>query len=369
MRNEQSFGQMFGLVLVVLILAGCGGAQTEPTATLVPPTATPIPPTYTPVPPTYTPIPPTDTPIPPTDTPIPLTDTPIPPTLDTALVTGDQILIEHHNLFPEGIEYDADGKRFLLGSFTQGIVYEVADDGTLHPFIEDETSLMALGLEIDRINNRLLVAKTSPSEEQGMLGAYDLQTGQRIFMTNLTNLYPSDRHMANDVAVDMDGIAYVTDSYAPVIYRVDMQGKASIFIEDRTLFYINGIVAHQDGYLILGANPNLLFKIPIGEPELIQIELPDDVDFQITDGMILHPDGSLIIVTFPKSNIYRLSSDDGWATANRVAMSSGHTLGWATTVALRGEAVYAVYSHLNRWMNKLGDQDTFEIVQVRFEGD
>lgn len=50
MRNKQPFWQIFGSILVLLILAGCGGAQTTPTAT-----ATPVPPTSTPVPPTATP--------------------------------------------------------------------------------------------------------------------------------------------------------------------------------------------------------------------------------------------------------------------------------------------------------------------------
>lgn len=340
------------LILALAILVACSG-EPEPTATSksVRPTATPVPPTATPIPPTATPIQPTDTPVP--------AQLEAPP---------DEIVIEHHNLFPEGIEYDAGRKRFLLGSMTQGVIYEVADDGTLSPFIDDKAVFMAVGIEIDPINNRLLVAKTSRSEDMGMLGAYDLETGQRIFLTNLTDLYPNDQHLANDVAVDVNGIAYVTDSYAPVMYRVDMQGNPSIFIEDETLKNINGIVAHPDGYLILGANPNLLLKIPLDEPELIQVELPGNVEYGITDGMILHPDGSLIMVTFPDSNIYRLSSDDDWATANRVATSSGHNLGWATTVALRDDGVYTIYSHLDRWMANQ-PQDTFEIVRVGFTGD
>jgi pimeloyl-ACP methyl ester carboxylesterase len=66
------------LILLVVLVAGCG--RTEPTATPVPSTATSAPPTATPVPPTATPVPPTDTPVPPTATSIPPTDTPVPPT-------------------------------------------------------------------------------------------------------------------------------------------------------------------------------------------------------------------------------------------------------------------------------------------------
>ncbi len=71
------------ILIVALVVVGCGGAQpaAAPTNTPAPPAATPVPPTNTPAPaPTDTPVPPTDTPVPPTDTPVPPTNTPVPPT-------------------------------------------------------------------------------------------------------------------------------------------------------------------------------------------------------------------------------------------------------------------------------------------------
>lgn len=68
MTSKKLLQQTFGLTLVVLLLVGCGGAQTKPAATPVPPTDTPMLPTATP---TATPVPPTATPtlVPPTPTP------------------------------------------------------------------------------------------------------------------------------------------------------------------------------------------------------------------------------------------------------------------------------------------------------------
>ena len=359
-----------------ILLVGCG-----PKPTPLPETATPEPTdTPTPLPETAT-LEPTDTPTPmpktatpePTDTPTPVPETATPepthtPTPASETATSDAIVIKHHNLFPEGLEYDEVNERFLLSSMTEGTIHQVADDGTLEPFIEDDEFLMTCGIEIDHINNRLLVAHFDRSEQQGMLGSYDLETGLRIFMVDLSDLHPNTKIVANDVAVDTNGIAYVTDTDAPVIYRVDMEGKASVFIEDKILKNINGIVAHPDGYLILGASPGLLLKIPLEEPRVTQIKLAGRINFQITDGIILHPDGSLIMVTFPSSRIDRLESDDNWASASRVAVSRGHGPGWGTTIALRDTGVYVIYSHLNKFMNGL-DQDTFEIVQVEFKDD
>ena len=72
MNSRRLLQQVFGLTLIVMLLAGCGGAPAEPTATLVPPTATP------------TPVPPTPTPTPTT---VPLTPTPS-PTPTMGMITG-----------------------------------------------------------------------------------------------------------------------------------------------------------------------------------------------------------------------------------------------------------------------------------------
>jgi hypothetical protein len=53
MSRQKLLQQMIGMMLVMLLLVGCGA----PAATSVPPTATPVPPTPTPVPPTATPTP------------------------------------------------------------------------------------------------------------------------------------------------------------------------------------------------------------------------------------------------------------------------------------------------------------------------
>ena len=290
----------------------------------------------------------------------------------------EEIILEHHNLFPEGIEYDEAGQRFLLSSATEGTIHEVADDGSVQPFIEDEDLTSSAGIEIDHINNRLLVAIGDPrpffvsqdpdASKQAWLGSYDLETGARIFLADLSEAYPNSRgNLANDVAVDAAGNAYVTDTVSPVIYRVDMEGEVSVFLEDQAFSSINGIVAHPEGYLLLGAADGLLLKVPLDQPEVIPVELPRNVKFEVTDGMILQPDGSLVMVTFPMSIIYRLTSDDQWASATRLGVSKGHQVGWGTTVALRGDSVYVIYSYLNYWMDSLGDRDTFKIVRVDFK--
>ena len=80
----------------------------------------------------------------------------------------------------------------------------------------------------------------------------------------------------------------------------------------------------------------------------------------------MDPDGTLIMVTYPRSDIGRLQSEDDWVTAQVIGKSVGHFDGNGSTIALRGEEVYVIYSHLERYYDGL-DQSKFEIVRVKFE--
>jgi hypothetical protein len=110
-----------------------------------------------------------------------------------------------------------------------------------------------------------------------------------------------------------------------------------------------------------------LLKIPLDNPEVKKVDTWGGNLYQdVTDGMIIHPDGSLIMVTFPDSIIYRVQSEDNWESAQSAGKSSGHADGYGTTVALRGEEVYVIYSHADLYFDGF-DRKQFKIVRVEFE--
>ena len=148
---------------------------------------------------------------------------------DVDIKLPDLIRVERSGLFPEGLEYDSKNKRFLLGSAAEGTIFWVGDDGSHSAFIEDDDLRSSAGIHIDLANDRLLVVNTDPGVYTGAapegstasLAAYDLTTAERLFLTDLTELTAGDQQLANDVAVDMQGNAYVTDSLA----GVNLQGR------------------------------------------------------------------------------------------------------------------------------------------------
>ena len=68
-------------------------------------------------------------------------------------------------------------------------------------------------------------------KKQIRLIGLDLKTGKKLSDIDLSGLYPGN-HFANDITLDDAGNKYITDSYSPVIYRIDSAGNASVFVEN-----------------------------------------------------------------------------------------------------------------------------------------
>lgn len=295
----------------------------------------------------------------------------------------DLILADNPGMHPEGIEWYAGGETFLVGSLGQGSVFAVADDGTVTPFAESESLVSSIGIHLDHNTHRLLVANADPMafidpsvDGIAQLGIFDLETGEELHFVDLGSLYPDGRHFANDVTNDLDGNAYVTDSFSPVIYKVDMDGNAEIFAENEAFTNenggLNGIDYHPDGYLLVANNGAAeLYKVPLDDPSAVTlVELSEPLAI---DGMVLNGDHELVAVatTFDMdgnamSEIVTVYSEDDWATAEVTGRSVGIPEHNPTTVALRANNAYVVHANFNAmFAGELAE--TFEIVRLDLE--
>jgi sugar lactone lactonase YvrE len=268
-------------------------------------------------------------------------------------------------LYPEGIEYDPMQKHFLLSSVREGTIYTVQDDGTYQPFVQDERLISSLGIHIDQERNRLLV----PNSDYGVsvhskpgqqfkiagLGIYNLSTGEPISYVDVGTLRPDSDHFANDVTVDAEGNSYLTDSRSPIIYKIDLQGNSSIFLENERFtgegFNLNGIVYHPDGYLIVAKkNEGVLFKVPLDDPNAFtQIETSEP--FIGVDGLVLAKDDTLIVIanvvpSVAANTIFQLQSSNGWQSAQAI---DKYTTGdvYPSTGTIRDNGLYVIYGRLN----------------------
>ncbi len=158
---------------------------------------------------------------------------------------------------------------------------------------------------------------------QGKLSAvatYDATTGAPKAYVDLGSI-SAGAHFGNDLALDADGNAYITDSYFPAIYRIDTAGKAKVFVQsdlfkDGDGFKLNGIAWHPDGYLLVGKyNSGELFRVNLKTPTQIdRVQLPEVLTG--ADGFHLFDAQHLIAVQ--NSGVDRtieLTSTDGWKSA------------------------------------------------------
>lgn len=283
----------------------------------------------------------------------------------TPEMTPDRVVAVYEGLFPEGVEYDAVNGRFLLSSTSEGTVFALSDDGALTAFIEDDRIVSSLGLEVDEVGNRLLVAVTD-QEREGFLGIYDLTTGENIHFVDFRPLTPNDpEHFINDVAVDAQGNAYVTDSYAGVIYRVDPAGNTIVFLEDETFstqFALNGIVFDEATDALIAVRGADLINIPLDNPAVFT-PVSIDQKFVGADGLVFLDANTLVLVTNNPPMVYRLESGDGFASAQVTGTFNPGSVN-PTTAAARDGNAYVLYSYLN------AEEDTvseFPVQHVTFE--
>ena len=184
--------------------------------------------------------------------------------------------------------YDKFNDRFYVSSTTRGDIGIVAADGSYTAFITDPALTATTGLEIDEARKLLYVSNSS----DGSVGVYNINTGQRVAFIDLKPLLPGAPVFINDIALDPQGNAYVTNSRTPVIYKIAPDGTASIFYQDATFataaFGFNGIEYGNSngGYLLVAYSAgNQVVKFPISSPSeynIVEFNAPLATSFTLS---------------------------------------------------------------------------------------
>lgn len=278
-----------------------------------------------------------------------------------------QVTFTQAGLYPEGTQYDDDNDRFLVSSQTAGRIGQVKDDGTYSQFADDAQLVSTIGLRLDQAGgrNRLFAAVSDPGyntarttadtrRKLAAVAIFNANTGAKTNYVDLGGLRPNAAaHFANDIAVDGAGNAYVTDSFAPIIYKIDAQGVASVFLENAALaapsgaFGLNGIVYHPDGYLLVAkSDEGAIFKVPLATPSSFTKVTATGLTLTGDDGLQLTDNNTLLVVCNAQGQVYRLSSTDGFASVSRTGSFATGAV-YPTTLARRDGQSYVLYSYLN----------------------
>jgi sugar lactone lactonase YvrE len=227
------------------------------------------------------------------------------------------------------VAYDKANAVFYVSSARLGTVGKVTKDGKYAVLYEDKSLKSTYGVKLHPDGKRLFVcagdanysiySMPETKKKEARLLTIDVKSGKKLADINLSQLVPGE-HFPNDIAFDTKGNAYITDSYAYAVYKVDAAGKASVFSKSELLKSAgvgpNGIVFHPSGYLLVANN---------GSGALVKIEIANlanaakvtaDQFFPGADGLLLNDNNTLTLVQNGGANkIFKIKTTDNWATA------------------------------------------------------
>ncbi|NND68899.1 MAG: hypothetical protein HKN19_15015, partial [Halioglobus sp.] len=181
----------------------------------------------------------------------------------------------------------------------------------------------------------------------GRVWLFDLRNRELLQEFFLGALFPDGS--CNDLALDADGFAYVTDPGNTALYKLDPgTGEGEVFANDPLLADTlipglgqNGIVVNAAGDALIVAKflPPGLVRISLPNADSISaITLTGD-DFPTPDGLV-ELDGDIYSVADSSVARTRLNAD---STAGEVAVAVQPTLGLSTATVAEGR-VYVIKS-------------------------
>jgi len=295
----------------------------------------------------------------------------------------DVVSFTRDALYPEGVDYDARGNRFLVTSLHEGTVGTVTPDGHYQVLFEDPNMVSAIGIRIDSARDRVLVCNSDPGvslhtkkENQGKLAGlavFHLSTGKLVKYIDLGALSKGGGHFCNDIALNEEtGEAYVTDSFSPIIYKITPNNDASILLQNDAFagkgFNLNGIVLKDNYLLVAKDNDGVLYKVPLDDPaKFAPVKIADKMVG--ADGLLWASDGSLIVIANMETNkVFKLTSDDNWASAKIVGSTDTGQVFATTGVDING-SIYVLHAMLHVIFNPKAPEQvkTFEIHKVSFQ--
>jgi sugar lactone lactonase YvrE len=208
-------------------------------------------------------------------------------------------VLGERDLFPEGIACSPSSRTLFVGSILKRKILRIEPDGTVAEFVppRDGGLLGVLGVKVDERRGALWAAGTSGPEhpeEDGRSGLFrfDLATGRPLSRY----LLPADtRHNLNDLALDVTGSVFATDTATGAVYELaSTDGVLEEFLPEGTFAAPNGIAVSDDGHWLYVASAGRgLSAVDLASRRVVDVAAPPDVVTLGIDGLYVH--GSSLI--------------------------------------------------------------------------
>jgi sugar lactone lactonase YvrE len=207
--------------------------------------------------------------------------------------------IDKLGLIPEGMAYDARGKRWFVSSVRTGAILVVNPGGEVQTFADVPWGVFGMAVDAKRgvlwaTTTALPQVEEFRAEDKGKsaLLRIDLATG-RVLETLRA---PQDadhesEHHFGDVAVAADGQVYVSDSGSPVIFRVAPSGLEPFL---RGPFESMQGIAPAGKVLYVADYSKGLFAVDLRTRDVHPLRVPPNASLLGVDGLYFVNDRTLI---------------------------------------------------------------------------
>lgn len=279
-----------------------------------------------------------------------------------------KIVFEAPHSYPEGITHDATRNVWYVSSVTTGTVGVVDMSGKYKELLRDSSLKSTFGMKLSADGKKLWVCAGDPNyskwrdsltfKKMIRIICLDPVTGKKSKDIDLSSLY-NGKHFPNDLVIDNKGNLYITDSFSPVIYKIDANGSPAVLAEN-SLFKaigvgLNGICWHPAGYLLVVNNSNgAVIKVPLNGAAPAMVKVAQF--FPGGDGILLDENQNLILVQNKGVNkVFRLTSKDDWSSAAVTgATAATDRFSYPSTATLVKNEVWV----MNAKLNELSDSNT-----------
>ncbi|MDP3070415.1 MAG: hypothetical protein Q8N18_09010 [Opitutaceae bacterium] len=238
----------------------------------------------------------------------------------------------------EGIAWRAKTGEFLFGDVHHRAIWVRGKDETLRRLTPEDDELFGVfGLAIDEASGTIWAATSAVPAMRGFapelegraaLAEIDLASGavRRLFPAGGG---PGDRHphVLGDLALGDDGTVWVTDSGAPILWRLAPGGAAlEPWVQSAEFMSVQGIVLMGDVAVVSDFAAGLL-RVDLAARQVRRLEPPADTTLIGIDGLALAPGGHVLGVQngVRPSRVLRIQLEE---TADSVAavkvLESGH---------------------------------------------
>lgn len=269
--------------------------------------------------------------------------------------------------YPEGIAYDTSSGTFLVGSATDGTIFQGdSETSKITTFIKgsDGEPFATLGLKVDDRNQLWVAGGTS-----GKVRVYDIRAAKQIRTISTPG---EGSPLLNDLVVTPSSDVYVTDSYRPTLFKISAENEmaeAWLNLTGTVFEYEDGVNANgivvtpNESYLlVVQMNTGRLYRVDIASKEVSEVDLGGETLIG-GDGLVL--DGQTLYAVLQTGNeIVSVDLSEDFSSGTVTSRIQDESLAYPATAAKADNRLLVVNAQFDRMQSEEGPSLPFTVSSI-----